>query len=80
MTELCHTNEELVECLAQQRRSLGAEHDKTLAELRRVREATRAEIERLMAEREKMQWALGEIAKHGDESSRQVAKQGLHQT
>lgn len=46
------SREELNEALADQRRHLGAEHDKTIAELKRVREVAAAEITRLTAERD----------------------------
>lgn len=52
-----HTNQELCDALADQRRNLGAQHDKTIAELKRVREFARAEIEKLTIA---LKWALGE--------------------
>ena len=49
MLKLEHTNMELVEALADQRRELGALHDQTIAELKQVREGAYKEIERLRA-------------------------------
>ncbi len=44
-----HTNEELCEALAEQRRSLSADHDRTLSELTHLRKVTGNEIARLSA-------------------------------
>ena len=50
-----HTNQELCDALAEQRRSLCAETDKALVDLASVREVAKTEIERLRS-------ALEEIA------------------
>lgn len=49
---------ELTVALANQRRELGAAHDATLDELKRVREAARDEIEQFSVKLDKMREAL----------------------
>lgn len=61
--EVAALRQEHQEALADQRRRLGAAHDETLAELKRVRQAAATEIEALGQRAEAAEWALGEIAK-----------------